>query len=65
MIVTTFKHYQARACDGGTPDAGYWNRVFEWLRSEAQPEGWDEEGQPLYSITDLVHAEDAAKARLH
>lgn len=65
MIVTTFKHYQEQACEGEIPNAGYWNRVFEWLRSEAEPEGWDEEGQPLYSVTDLLDAENAAKARLH
>ena len=65
MIVSTLKHYQDQACNGGTPDAAYWNRVFEWLHSKAEPEGWDEEGQPLYSVTDLLDAENAAKARLH
>lgn len=65
MIVTTLQHYQARAGKGEPQDAGYWDRVYEWLRSEAAPEGWDEQGQPLYSLDDLLHAECAAKARLH
>lgn len=66
MIVSTFKHYQDQACEAAANlDISYWSRVLECLHEGAEPEGWDEQGQPLYSVDDLIRAERTANALLH
>lgn len=56
MQFMTFDDYQETICEGGSPDAGYWNRVIDYLHSECDPEVAGD-GAKHYRVADLEAAE--------
>lgn len=64
MIAITFEQYIEEACEGGQPDAGYWNRVVDCLLAEYDVADYDDEGTALYLVSDLEAAEEDARLLL-
>lgn len=60
----TFDEYLDSVCQGGRPDAGYWNRAVDYLKDECDPVDIGEDGETYYRIVDLEAAEDYAKEYL-